>query len=158
MKKIILFLLLIACVGIAYPQVNIDTRIPQGRIVQDIFHGLGVLAYYDSVFNVIYNVNQTHPLPITKIGYSHTFIKDTALVANYYKTITVNSNNVNGFVTVLTSSASDTIYVGFNGDTLSSQRSLIPGALMGGRQYYRNLNSINIKGNSALTAHVEVEY
>ena len=78
MKKIIyLLFLMVVCVGLLYPQANPDTRSPQGRIVRDIYHGVPVLAIWDSAAGIIYNVNQYHPLPVTESG---TFFSDTATV------------------------------------------------------------------------------
>ena len=159
MKKIVCLLFLVVFfVGTAYPQANVDNRTPLGRIVRDTYHGVPVMAWYDSLTGIIYNVTPLNPLPTKPIiGYNHTLIKDTVLVTNYYKTITIGTSDVNGLVSIFTSSSSDSIYVGFNGDTASTQRSLVPGNLIA-RQYYRKFKSISLKGNSALTAHVEVEY
>ena len=78
MKKLMcLLFLIVVFIGSVYPQATLDTRSPQGRIIRDIYHGVPVIAWYDSLTGVIYNANQYHPLPVAMNG---TFYSDTASI------------------------------------------------------------------------------
>jgi len=87
-------------------------------------------------------------------GWAKTRSVDTAVVTGFFRTITVSTSNVSALVSVF--SSTDTVKVCFNGDTASSSVSLVLPTWLA-RQYYRRVQTIQLKGTSAINVHVEVE-
>jgi hypothetical protein len=109
---------------------------------------------------LVWSISSAQVIATKPYGYNSIVVKDTTLVTTHFVTITIGANNVSGIVTILPTAASttaDTIFVGFNGDTLSTQQSIVTGDVLA-RQFYRRVKTIHLKGNSALTVRVELEY
>ena len=97
-------------------------------------------------------------LPIKDYGYDNsTRTVDTTLATAFFKTITISSSGTAVSALVSVFASTDTVKVCFDGDTTTTATVSLVLPTWVARQYYRRCQTVQIKGTSAVSVHVEVE-
>jgi len=133
MKKLFLTFLFLCFAIPALAQLQPDLRIPNGKIIRDKFSGMPVLAYWDSVNGIIWDVTTLHPLPVLMSGTSivstsntggRTTQTDSIVVAQ--TTVTVFADDQTVLYGQIINTSSNTIYVGFKTPMYGNDGAAVP--------------------------------